>query len=351
MRVFCFFVEPASYTLDLTRNIYDKNNIDYCFIKSKTLAISNSSSNKVFLDRFSFFSKLKFVVSQFKKNDFIIINGYNNYPFIFIFLLNLFSLKKIFIATDSDTQLSIPSNLLKRFVKWLYLSIVFKNKYVLGFAGGNNSHKDLFRHYGMKENRIFLMPMMVDNQQYYQNKKIFPKIFTFLFVGRLIDTKNVDVLCEKFSHSFSEKDVRLIIVGDGKNLPKFQMKYSHKNIVFKGSVFGQELIQLYHNSSVFVFSSSLDAWGLVVNEAMSAGLPVISHNEVGANYDLIKDKNTGMIASDMDDFGDKMLELYNKPDLLIQFSKNASDLMRDNWNYDLYNKCLQDAVKKVELWR
>ena len=350
MRVFCFFVEPASYTLDLAKNIHDKSNIDYCFMKSKTEAVSDRISNKVFLDELSFFRKIKFILSQFNKTDFIIINGYNNYPFIFTFLFNIFSLRKRFIATDSDTQLSIPNNLLKRFLKWLYSSIIFRSKYVLGFAGGNNSHKDLFRHYGMKESRIFLMPMMVDNQKYYQTEKIFPKRFTFLFVGRLIDTKNVDILCEKFIHSFSGKDVRLIIVGDGKNLSKFQIKYSHQKIEFKGSVFGQELIRLYHNSSVFVFSSSLEGWGLVVNEAMSAGLPVITHKEVGANYDLIKDKNTGMIASDMNEFGNKMVELYNDSDLLIQFSRNAADLMRNHWNYDLYNKCLKDVIKKVERW-
>ena len=37
MRIFCFFVEPASYTLDLASNVYDKNEIDYCFMKSNAL--------------------------------------------------------------------------------------------------------------------------------------------------------------------------------------------------------------------------------------------------------------------------------------------------------------------------
>ena len=347
MKVFCYFVEPASYTLDLARNVYDRKKINYCFIKSKTLAVSNSSSNKVFLDQLSFLNKLSFIVSQFKKNDFIIVNGYNNYPFIMTFILNVFSFNKKYVATESDTQLSIPNNFLKRFLKWLYLSIVFRNKYVLGFAGGSNSHKELFRNYGMSESRIFLMPMVVDNQKYYQKIKKFPEIFTFLFVGRLIETKNAGVLCKKFIHSFTDKNVRLIIVGGGKNLPDLKIKYSHLQIKFKGSVFGKELIELYHNSSVFVFPSSLDAWGLVINEAMSASLPVISHKAVGANHDLINGKNTGMIASNMDEFGDKMLELYNDPDLLMRFSKNASDLMRNNWNYNLYLECLENVFRNI----
>ena len=40
MKVFCYFVEPALYTLDLAKNIYVKNNIDYGFINSSTLVKS-----------------------------------------------------------------------------------------------------------------------------------------------------------------------------------------------------------------------------------------------------------------------------------------------------------------------
>ena len=48
MRVFCYFVEPALYTLDLASNIYDKNEIDYCFINSNTLVKSDLKTNKFF---------------------------------------------------------------------------------------------------------------------------------------------------------------------------------------------------------------------------------------------------------------------------------------------------------------
>ena len=86
MRVFCFFVEPASYTLDLASNVYEKNEIDYCFINSNTLVESEFKSNKNFLDKKSWISKFSYVLTCFKNNDFIIINGYNNYPFILIFI-------------------------------------------------------------------------------------------------------------------------------------------------------------------------------------------------------------------------------------------------------------------------
>ena len=351
MKVFCFFVEPASYTLDLASNVYDKNKIDYCFIKSNTLVLSDSKTNKFFLDKKSWISKFSYVLNCFKNNDFIIINGYNNYPFILTFVFNFFSLKKRYIATDSDTQLVIPNNPLKRFVKWFYLSVIFQNKYVLGFAGGSNSHKDLFRYYGMKEDRIFLMPMMVDSAKFYAAKKKIPNLFTFLFVGRLVSYKNVEHLIQQFNINFSDKDAVLKIVGDGDQLEYLVDKYISEKIIFRGKKYNQELVADYLNASCFVCPSLFEPWGLVVNEALSAGLPVIARKEVGASFDLIKGKETGFISEDMKEFGQMMLTLFNDADLLKRYSKNASDLMKNNWNYDLYDNCLNKAIKKVEKWQ
>ena len=351
MKVFCYFIEPASYAVDLVTKVYDSNNIDHTYLYSYSLAESSSTSSKVFLDKLNLIFRIKFVIKTFRNNDFIIVNGYNNYPFILTFILNIFSFNKKYIATESDSQLNIPKNPLKRLLKWVYLSIIFRNKYILGFAGGSKSHKELFRYYGMLEDHIFLMPMMVDNKKFYCDNKVFPKPFTFLYVGRLLDTKNVDILCERFINAFSEKNGQLIIVGGGDNLSKFKKQYSHEKIQFRGSVFGENLIKLYHNSSAFVFPSSVEAWGLVINEAMSAALPIIAHKGVGSVYDFIYGKNTGFVIENWEELETQMLELYNNPDLCKEFSKNAESLMKEYWNYDLYESCLNDAIKKVEQWR
>tara|TARA_B100000214_G_scaffold115562_1_gene81601 strand:+ start:1215 stop:2279 length:1065 start_codon:yes stop_codon:yes gene_type:complete len=347
MNVFCYFVEPASYTIDLIKNIYEKHSINYSFIKSNTFCPSDKFIDAIFLDKFSFFIKLKFLLKNYRNSDFIIINGYNNYVFIFTFIFNLISSCKRYIAIDSDTQNSIPKNLFKRFIKWIYLSIVFRNRYVVGFAGGNRLHKDLFRYYGMKEHNIFLMPMMVNNLKFFQSKKFFPKIFTFLYVGRLVKHKNVESLIQTFNKHFTDKNVIIKIIGSGDEEFYLQEKYASDQVLFLGKMLNDDLIYEFQQSSCLVFPSTFEPWGLVINEALSAGLPVITSNNVGASYDLVKDKNTGMIASNMEDFGNKMLELYNNNNLLIDFSKNASDLMLKYWNYHLYKKCLLEAMKKI----
>ena len=350
MKVYCYFVEPASYTLHLAQNIYEQNNIDYCFIKSSTYAKSKQKTRKLCLQNQSIYKRLKYLTTIFKKHDLIIVNGYNNYPFILTFLFNFFSRKKKYIATESDTQLVIPKNPIKRFVKWLYLSIVFRNKYVLGFAGGNFTHKELFSYYGMQDGRIFLMPMMVDNAKFYQEQKQFPATFTFLYVGRLVKHKNVEALIEQFNRYFSDKNVTLRIVGSGNEGDRLRRKYASNKVLFLGKKVDKELIKEFQNASCFLCPSFFEPWGLVVNEAMSSGLPVIATKYVGASFDLIKDKETGFVAEDMNDFAAKMLDLYNNPDLLMKFSANATKLMKESWNYGLYDNCLKTIIKRIKGW-
>jgi len=351
MRIFCYFVEPAAYTLDLVANVYDGKNISYAFIKSVSLAEAPPTSSKIFLDKLSWISRIRFIIKTFRNNDFIIINGYNNYPFILIFILNVFSFHKKYIAAESDTQLSIPKNPLKRLLKWVYLSIIFRNKYVLGFAGGSKSHKELFRYYGMLEDCIFLMPMMVDNTKFYCDNKVLPKPFTFLYVGRLIKHKNVEALIQQFNTNFNDKDAVLRIVGSGAESDYLKTKYESYKVNFAGKLFSQDLINEFHNASCFVCPSLFEPWGLVVNEALSSGLPVIATKEVGACYDLIAGKETGLIAENNTELGEKMLQLLKDEKLLKKYSVNATALMKEYWNYGLYESCLKDAIKKVEQWR
>ena len=165
----------------------------------------------------STFSRIRFIYQIWKSHDIIIVNGYNNYPFLLTFIINTLSPKKRFIAIESDTQLGFPRNIFKRFIKKVYLNLIFRNSYVLGYAGGSMTHKELFRYYGMEEDRIFLMPMMIDNKRYYQNSKKFPDKFTFLFVGRLLETKNVlsyEIFTENLTRvSLIEDNIQMIING------------------------------------------------------------------------------------------------------------------------------------------
>jgi len=348
VKVFSFFTEPASYTLDLIDNVYDIMSIDYCFLNSHSEAYSNFKGEKnIFMNQMRIVDRIKHLLYVRKKYDIIIFNSYDTISFFFILLINVFSITKKYIAIESDTQLLISKNYFKRMLKYFYLSFVFQNNHVFGLAGGNYSHKDLFRYYGMKEDRIFLMPMMVDNSKFHVEKKKFPNPFIFLFVGRLVPHKNVENLIQQFNIYFSDKIAVLKIVGDGEQGEYLIDKYSSEKIIFTGKKFNKELITEYNSASCFVCPSLFEPWGLVVNEALSAGLPIVARKEVGACSDLIDGKKTGFIAEDMLEFGQMMLTLFNDSELLKNYSKNASDLMKNNWNYKLYEQCMMKFINKL----
>jgi len=349
VRVFSFFTEPAAYTLDLIENVYKPMGINYCFLEVDTEVYTKSYVRKNnILSDMSFFNKLKYIISIRKEYDLIILNSYDTFVFFLVFLFNIFSLRRRYIAIESDTQLSIPTTYFKKLIKWLYLSIIFRHKYVLGFAGGNFTHKDLFRYYGMNEKQIFLMPMMIDNNKFFCTRKSITP-FTFLYVGRIIAIKNIEALIRQFNIYFNDKDAILRIVGEGELDSYLKSTYSSKKVQFAGKKFDDNLIKEFHNASVLICPSLFEPWGLVVNEALSAGLPVIARKEVGATYDLLNKRETGFIVSNDKEMGERMMELFLEKIKLQLFSTNAVSLMKNYWNYDLYRDSMDQVFQSIKM--
>jgi glycosyltransferase involved in cell wall biosynthesis len=83
----------------------------------------------------------------------------------------------------------------------------------------------------------------------------------------------------------------LAIVGDGVDLPQLRSlaaAYGLTNIRFAGAQTPSELARYYAAADIFVLSSLAEVWGLVVNEAMSFGLPVLASQYAGASQELVK---------------------------------------------------------------
>lgn len=345
MKVFAILHEPASYTVDRNKAVYEPLGVKYEYMHKGAYA-SDSDVDAVVLPL-----KLGELVKRLRQilaeNDVVIMNGYSNKIFIILFLLNIFYRKPIGI--DSDTQLSIPSNPIKRLFKWIYLRTIFSNSSVYGLAGGTGRHKELFSHYGMSKERIFLMPMVVNNKQFIKDKSIAHDTFTFLFVGRIIECKNLDLLLSAFVEEFSNSStVYLDVVGDGPLLPYLKKQYcEYKNIIFSGKCISNSLVAKYHSADVFILPSISEQWGLVVNEAMAARLPVIVSDQVGAAHDLVEGKETGFVFkwNGVDDLQRKMCAMYENRDMCKRFAMNASKLMHEYWNYDLYRDSL---IKFIE---
>jgi glycosyltransferase involved in cell wall biosynthesis len=222
----------------------------------------------------------------------------------------------------------------KSIIRRLYLAF---DEIVMGFifrkasacVTDGKKHKAYLLSLNVSENKIFIAPpaSVIDGSSDSANgSKIKERLGigkkkVILYVGRLIKLKGVNYLIEAFSKIRAERDdVHLIIVGgeglygktreerfsidDLKDLSKKLGLKLDLDISFLGDVVGKDLAGYFLICNVFVLPGIThvigDAWGLVLNEAMQFGKPVISTDAVGAAFDLIEEGINGFMVPEKD---------------------------------------------------
>jgi glycosyltransferase involved in cell wall biosynthesis len=129
-----------------------------------------------------------------------------------------------------------------------------------------------------------------------------------------------------------EPDAYLLIVGDGEERARLETRVRESGlsrIRFLGFRNQTELPALYDLSDVFVLPSVYEPWGLVVNEVMNAGRPIIVTDGVGCQAELVHDGFNGFVypASDIDALSDCLHRLITDPALRGQMGKNSLRLI------------------------
>lgn len=119
---------------------------------------------------------------------------------------------------------------------------------------------------------------------------------SFLYVGRLSQEKNLRFLIDAFNDL---PHLQLTIVGSGP-LSSELMSVAHGNITFRPHVPNSDIGKIYLAHDIFVLPSLAEPWGLVVDEALHYGLPVIVSKNVGCHTELVKEGMTGLIFDPCD---------------------------------------------------
>jgi glycosyltransferase involved in cell wall biosynthesis len=123
----------------------------------------------------------------------------------------------------------------------------------------------------------------------------------FLFVGRLVERKRPMQFLRVFG-AIAEKlpTASATIVGDGPMYEQLRQEAAGlgDRVRFVGRAEGEELRRIYASSDVLVVPAVREVWGLVVNEALAAGLFVIATDEVASAADLVNRDNGVIIAAD-----------------------------------------------------
>ena len=151
-------------------------------------------------------------------------------------------------------------------------------------------HEELFRRIGYK-GTIHLTGSVGIFHKGQRKDKVQPiQPLRYIYVGRLIDVKNVSLLIEEFNRNGKP----LTIVGQGV-LETELKRQANPNITFTGFIDNNKLGEVYQAHDVFILPSKSEPWGLVVEEALYWGLPVIVSDKVGSSVDMVKDLHTGSI--------------------------------------------------------
>jgi len=224
------------------------------------------------------------------------------------------------------------------------------------YIGSQN--KKLYEYYGVKNEKLVFTPYAVDNNrfsaEYEKNKNKKTEIRKqlglpvdkkiILFSGKYVSKKQPMDLLQAYRLLNNDKTA-LVFLGDGElrnEMEQYIGEHNLKYVYLTGFKNQSEVGKYFSAADIFVLPSGAgETWGLVVNEAMNFGLPVIVSNLVGCCSDLVAEDINGYSFK----CGD-ILELKNKINRLVNNEKiyelgiNSNKLIK-NYSYESINYALQ----------
>lgn len=153
------------------------------------------------------------------------------------------------------------------------------------------------------EEKIFVSLITVDISRF-QRVHRQPEPGRILYVGSMIPRKGLDLLVEALK--FVPGDVELRIVGNGTEEEIAGLKAAAldsgvaEKLVFCGFLQGEALTEEYRKAQVFVLPTREDCFGLVLLEAMCAGVPIVASQYADGAYDTVIEGENGYIADPYD---------------------------------------------------
>lgn len=148
-----------------------------------------------------------------------------------------------------------------------------------------------------------------------------------LGVGQFIHRKGFDVLMKAVKDM--DKNIGIYIVG-GKPTEeylKMEAEYNLTQVHFEGFKTKAELAEYFKAADLFVLPTREDIWGLVINEAMAYGLPVMTTNKCVAGMELLSDKNCLVDIDNPEQLKEAMMAIMNDDNRREQLaSENLSKI-------------------------
>ncbi len=166
-----------------------------------------------------------------------------------------------------------------------------------------------------------------------------PEKMRLIYFGYLVPRKNVAKLIEIIEQlSLTRKDFVLDILGDGNERSALEKQVAEKKlndvVKFHGFIQKEELPKYLAQSCCFLFQTDFDVWGMVLNEAMAAGLPVLSSINAAATFDLTIEGETGFAVdyNNKEDVIKKINFLLDNPERAAEMGKKSQQFIEEKVN-------------------
>jgi glycosyltransferase involved in cell wall biosynthesis len=193
----------------------------------------------------------------------------------------------------------------------------------------------------------------IDNQLFkVKGEKIFDNN-TIICVARFVDVKNFENLLRAWQIVEKQNDTyKLSLIGSGPlhdKLIHLVAELQLQRVEFLGIILNAEIPAYLFQADAFVLASFAESWGLVVNEAMAAGLPVLLSKKINAAVPLLREGENGFgfDPHNVDEIADKMLKFINLDQPAKKAMSDKSLRIIDTMNYENMGTELLSVLKKM----
>lgn len=263
--------------------------------------------------------------------------------------------KRVPILIRCETHLGLLRSSVRRALRNLLIGTLYGLADRCLAIGTENAR--FYRQIGIPANTIFLVPYAVDNDRFIAASSITaaerasvrarmgvpPDKLVVLFASKFQARKHPEhVLHAAARLRDMEIDLTVLMVGSGEmseSLQRLAADLSLDNVIFPGFINQIELPKVYAASDVFVLPSEDEPWGLIVNEVMCAGLPIVISGEIGCAPDLVENDDNGLLfkAGDIGGLTDCLKRLLSDSDLRLRMGRRSRERIVQ-WGYA---RCLE----------
>ena len=236
--------------------------------------------------------------------DVVCVHGHSHFTHVAVIAAARLGGKQVVIRTDTYNLGYRPRRV--RLVRWLAYRALYRLAHVLLYVGEHN--RRCFEHFGGRSEQLVYAPQVVDNARFSAERArlatqrgalkasfgIAADKKIVLYCAKFIAKKQPLMLVDAFLDAALGDDWVLLMVGDGALRGACETRAKERGagtkVVFAGFLDQNEVSRGYAVADVMVLPSYQETWGLVVNEAMNFGCPIIVSDRVGCAPDLVADK-------------------------------------------------------------